>query len=166
MQRLSCGPRYMWFKKKAAPIIFALMMLAIVATVLWHIPSSGARRNDSLVETVVMLMFVVVPLAMAGWAIAFFLFKANSFMDEVSLDGDTLVLRNQGKMTRVSLVDVLDASVKPSIYDDYDRTVVLKLRNSQFGKTVIFSTPRRGYLPSKSTQELIQRVKAGHSTAS
>ncbi|MDE2498292.1 MAG: hypothetical protein KGK35_10725 [Xanthomonadaceae bacterium] len=111
-------------------------------------------------------MFLVLPLGIAGYALWFFVFTAKLFMDEVYLDGDTLVLRNRDKVAHVPLADVLDASVKPSIYDDYDRTVVLKLRNSRFGKKIMFSAPRRGYLPSTSTQELIQRIRAARITVS
>lgn len=166
MERLSCTPRYIWLKKRAAPLFVALIMLAIPGTVFWHVLQRPPHPLNSLDITIVALMFLVLPLGIAGYALWFFVFTAKLFMDEVYLDGDTLVLRNRDKVAHVPLADVLDASVKPSIYDDYDRTVVLKLRNSRFGKKIMFSAPRRGYLPSTSTQELIQRIRAARITVS
>lgn len=166
MERLSCSPWYMWFKKKAAPLACALMALAASGTVLWHVPPAAMLRDKSTADLLTLLLLFAVPLAIAGLAIAFVLFKANSFMDEVGLDGNTLVLRNGRKIERVPLTDVLGASVKLSIYDDLDRTVVLQLRNSQFGKTVMFSVPRQGYLPSDAAQELVRRITTSSSTTS
>ncbi|HEX7348177.1 MAG TPA: hypothetical protein VF264_00825 [Rhodanobacteraceae bacterium] len=166
MERLSCSPGYMWIKKKAAPSLCALIAIGASGIVLWHIPTTAALHSKSPAELLTLLVLFVAPLVIAAFAISFVLSKANSIMDEVCLDGDTLILSNRRRIERIPLVDVLDASAKPSMYDDLDRTIVLTLRGSRFGRTVMFSVPRKGYLPSDAAQAFIQRISASKNTTS
>lgn len=156
MQRLSSSST--WFYKRVFPLVWFGFIVVFFAFALWariHPGRIGGPPPD--------LMFLVMPLLMA--VIGYFVFRRLIFdlMDEVSLDGDWLVVTNRGQKRRVPLADVMNVNATTTTNP---RRITVMLRTaSPLGTEISFmpASPR-GMLslfkPDPVATELIKRVDA------
>ena len=101
---------------------------------------------------------VIVPIAMIGFG--YFIMQKLVFdlVDEVSDDGDALVVKNRGQEQRIALADIKNVNYSPFISPP---RVTLSLRRpTVFGDQITFCAPVRllPFSPSPVIADLIERV--------
>jgi hypothetical protein len=141
MRRISSG--WTFFYKRIFPIIW-VGFLAVFAGI-------GAVKGQGPFA-------VIVPLVMIGFG--YFLMQKLVFdlVDEVSDDGDALVVKNRGQEQRIALADIKNVNYSPFVSPP---RVTLSLRRpTVFGEQITFCAPLRlaPFSQSPVIADLIERV--------
>lgn len=116
--------------------MFAVVFL-VVFDVMWVVTSHANPRVSPL-ET------IGIPLLATGIGyVAIKALKAQTFddVDEVWLDGDDLIVKNRGVVSRVALVDVtdvVDATIRDSKGSSPRLRLMLRSRTSNLGDSISF----------------------------
>jgi len=147
MQRISS--RNTFFLKRIAPIIAFVGLLLFLA-----LPFIGGRPPLAWAfVSAGILAFVGV----VGW----FILKKMIFnlADEVFDDGDTLLVRNQGREERIQLSEI--AAVRCNKFFPPDKVTLILKESGGFGKEIAFLQP--AFVPLVNApviQSLINRIEA------
>jgi hypothetical protein len=156
MRRLSSSLTF--FYKRVFPVLWVGFMLTVFGLQIWAMQHA---RADAPSQS--FLPLVLMPLFLTG--VMFLLYRKLLFdlLDEVWLDGDSLMVKNRGEKVRVSLGDVMNVNATTMTNP---RRVTLMLRtDSRFGRNLSFipASPR-GFMSAFKLDpiatELIQRVDA------
>ena len=111
--------------------MFAIVFL-VVFDVMWVVTSHANPRVSPL-ET------IGIPLLATG--IGYVAIKTFDDVDEVWLDGDDLIVKNRGVVSRVALVDVtdvVDATIRDSKGSSPRLRLTLRSRTSNLGDSISF----------------------------
>ncbi|PKN70064.1 MAG: hypothetical protein CVU54_08525 [Deltaproteobacteria bacterium HGW-Deltaproteobacteria-12] len=110
------------------------------------------------------VMFLVVPIIMAGFGYFFFRKFVWDLADEVYDCGDFLEFRRGQKTQRVSLNEIIN--IDYSHMSSPERVVIHTRQSGAIGKELAFCPPMRFHLFSKSplVRDLIERVDAARRT--
>ncbi|RDI98582.1 hypothetical protein DVT68_08620 [Dyella solisilvae] len=153
MQRLSSPSTF--FYKRVFPV-FWFGMLAVFLLV-WVGSGAALKRPE-------MWPSMGVPVVMA--VVGFTLFRRLLFdlVDEVWLDGDALVVKNQGDSTRVALDNIINVNAT-TLTNPPRITLMLRVESSRLGRQVSFipAGPRSlfsAFKPSPVALDLIERIDA------
>jgi hypothetical protein len=148
MQRISS--RSTFFSKRVFPLVwFGFLAILAIRPMLAKKPESGLT-----------LGFLIVPIFMG--VIGYFVMKKLVFdlADEVSDDGDSLVVRFGIEEERIPLSQIMNVSYS---YMSNPARVTLTLRTpGRFGKEITFSPPQRfvPFAKSPIIADLIERIDA------
>jgi hypothetical protein len=156
MRRLSSSSTF--FYKRVFPIFWFGILLLVFATSFW-----GMQHAHEPVDVMQFLPMLVVPVLMG--AVGYFIFRMmiRDLIDEVWLDGDTLVLKNHGEQWRVALSDVMN--INATTMSNPRRVTVMSRVESRHGRNFSFipASPRgfmSAFKPDPIATELIERVDA------
>lgn len=128
MRRISSG--WTFFYKRVFPAMWFGFLVLFVGIFVF----AGQRSGD-------FFPFVIVPVAMIGFG--YFIMKklGFDFVDEVWVDGHTLVVKNKGEEERIAFTDVKNVNYSP--YVNPPRVTVSLRRTTKFGDQVTFCAPVR-----------------------
>ncbi|MHA6205041.1 hypothetical protein ACXU4B_11495 [Dyella soli] len=153
MQRLSSPSTF--FYKRVFPVFWFGFLAVFLAT--WIGSGAALRRPE-------MWPSAFIPLLMAVIGLAVFRRLLFDLVDEVWLDGESLVVKNRGEQARLALGEVIN--VNASTMTNPPRiTLMLRTESSRFGKAVSFiPAGPRGFLgafrPNPVATDLIHRIDA------
>ena len=128
MRRISSG--WTFFYKRVFPAMWFGFLVLFVGIFVF----AGQRSGD-------FFPFVIVPVAMIGFG--YFIMKKLVFdlVDEVWVDGHTLIVNNKGEEERIAFTDVKNVNYSP--YVNPPRVTVSLRRTTKFGDQVTFCAPVR-----------------------
>ena len=138
--------------------IFPIFWFGFLATFLVMGISMNSRIDPNIVSFI-FLPFLIIPLAMM--VLGYFVFKAFIFdlADEVTDDGDSVVVRKGRETVRVALQNIMNvshASMRP------ERITLMLRHPSSFGDKITFMPPQRNWPFSMHpvAEDLIRRIDA------
>jgi hypothetical protein len=153
MQRLS-SPSTFFYKRVFPALWFGFLAIFLV---MW----SGIGFTE---HTAGLWPSLLMPVCMAVFGLILFKRIIFDLVDEVWLDGESLVVKNRGESTRIALRDVIN--VNASTMTNPPRiTLMLRTESSRLGKSISFMPAgRRGifsaFKPNPVATDLIHRIDA------
>jgi hypothetical protein len=145
VRRISSG--WTFFYKRVLPAIwFGFLILFVGISVF-----AGQRSSN-------FFPLVIVPVVMIGFG--YFIMKklVLDLVDEVWVDGDTLIVKNKGEEQRIAFTNVKNVNYSP--YVNPPRVTVSLRHPTKFGDRVTFCAPVR-FVPFSSSPmiaDLIDRI--------
>jgi hypothetical protein len=145
VRRISSG--WTFFYKRVLPAIwFGFLILFVGISVF-----AGQRSGN-------FFPLVIVPVVMIGFG--YFIMKklVLDLVDEVRVDGDTLIVKNKGEEQRIAFTNVKNVNYSP--YVNPPRVTVSLRHPTKFGDRVTFCAPVR-FVPFSSSPmiaDLIDRI--------
>ena len=155
MRRLSASSTF--FYKRVFPLCwFGFVLLVLAAG--W----AGLHRVAAF-DAGALLPLLAGPLLLGIVGLVLFKTLLYDLVDEVWLDGDTLLVKNRGQQARLALADVVN--VNATTLTNPRRITVMLRTDSRFGRNVSFipAGPRglmAAFRPDPIASELIDRVDA------
>lgn len=156
MRRLSSSSTF--FYKRVFPVLAVLILLVSVA-----VPPLSLRNTTSSADWAQLAPMLAMPLLIGGVGVFVFRKMIADLVDEVSLDGDWLVLKNRDEQWRVALSDVMN--INATTMTNPRRVTVMLRTDSRHGRSFSFipASPRgfvSNFKPDPIATELIERVDA------
>jgi hypothetical protein len=156
MRRLSSSSTF--FYKRVFPFLWVGFLLFFIAMSVLVPP-----RAQGSMQSWQFLPLLVMPLVMLG--VGYFVYRKmiGDLIDEVWLDGDTLVMKNRGDQWRVALSDVMN--INATSMTNPRRVTVMSRVDTRHGRDFSFipDSPRgltSAFKPDPIAAELIARVDA------